>query len=347
MSSSRIEQARSFVAAYPFSGQEQKQATFLTALLDHSLEPDAVAREILDPEHGGKLPELADYYWNNVMVAFRCSGGRTPPPTSHPSRSEDPDPVSEDDGAQLTDPPAARRVQERLQRVVFHADGQRCLVTNKYNVDIKEADEEAGVDEEREYAYLEAAHIVPYACHANEPFLIALHRLAPDHGIPERLLGTRINHPSNVMTLSMEAHRDFGSWRFVIDPEEELRGDGTWGFRFRIHVLRSSLTSRRVITDDTRRVPIHGLELLPRERSVDIELHPLFLRLHAALGRVLLASGRAEELDRIFADREDDEGSQALSNPADTEGVLDAVSARLAVLARAENMGSAARSTNA
>ncbi|KAI8589534.1 hypothetical protein BDZ88DRAFT_134525 [Geranomyces variabilis] len=274
--SSALDGARTAMAQYyagnpPAIGSETplRSQQLLEAALMHS----PVAQAILTHQH--ELVALSRNIWI-FYHAIRAAGGRTPAPTTVtspvPSRPSTP----EEEGT-------LRGRTERssgLARQTAIRDGHRCCFT--------------GMSEEDTGSRHTGARIIPFAvANLNDAlginFETVLSYFAPSIVVDR----SQIDTIQNMILLFEPAHKAFGAFQWVVNVD-------TW----RIDCLDDRLPSRywvraaRAVQDEP---------FLCSKEGTDAPNHD-YLRLHAALGLVLRASGRA----RDFWDRTDDDMAPVL-----------------------------------
>ncbi|GAD98177.1 predicted protein [Paecilomyces variotii No. 5] len=105
-----------------------------------------------------------------------------------------------------------------------------------------------------------------------------------------------VNSDDNLMTLYQSAHTDFRNFTLALEPAEApnvykiLRFEGQSTF---VTVFLPSPNSR-------------GYRIVRFQKYADVDLpNPTLLETHAALAKILHASGMAKHIDDILEERED------------------------------------------
>ncbi|KAJ3147983.1 hypothetical protein HDU89_005057 [Geranomyces variabilis] len=270
--------ARAAMAQYyagnpPAIGSETplRSQQLLEAALLHSPEPAAMAQAILTHQH--ELVALSRNIWI-FYHAFRAAGGRPPAPTTVaspvPSRPSTP----EEEG---TFRGRTERSSGLARQGGCHGfqGWSRCCFT--------------GMSEEDTGSRHTGARIIPFAVSNLNDALGINFETVLSYFAPSIVMDrSQINTIQNMISLFEPARKAFGAFEWVVNVD-------TW----RIDCLDERLPSRywvraaRAVQDEP---------FLCSKEGTDAPNHD-YLRLHAALGLVLRASGRA----RDFWDQTDDD----------------------------------------
>ncbi|KAJ3032301.1 hypothetical protein HK097_005301 [Rhizophlyctis rosea] len=310
----------------------QKERQLLNAMLQHAPNQTSMAKAILVHDEDQNLRCLAQNAWHFYLL-HRAAGGKTPPVNTFSSGTSSPlEATSESSASQNTSALASAKEGEkkgekknasRDQKVVqecYNRDRYTCRLTARRSVQFADTEGDKGA------SYTEAAHIIPFALKSLDPeekdlFATMMTYFAPH--IPLSL--DELDVLENTIVLSAIAHRAFGEFRWVVDcavnDDEKVT--------YTVHHLKSELQElNRVILDKEgiRFESTEGAPLLIDEAPTLPPPSPIMFYLHAALARVLHASGRAEELQRVVRDAGDDElfAQQAEIDKADIEVVQQA-----------------------
>ncbi|KZT10290.1 uncharacterized protein LAESUDRAFT_418736 [Laetiporus sulphureus 93-53] len=262
----------------------------------HGRQNNAWAVNDAKPEH---LDDLAEYYYTSILVPVRAAGGKTPAPRSHPFRNEF-------DSTVTAEPEKCLSTLKALVR-----DGSKCVITGK--VDGKHA---PGDTTWMDFARTEAAHIMPFSLNDFEETDVPMMAkktavwaaLQTFSGCPlDGLRGDGINSMENVLTLEAYMHQMFGELILALEPIEAQPNV--------YRILTSGYAKK------SRGLP-DFVTLSDHSNSGKALPNPAYLSLHAAICKVLHASGRAEELDRIFEDLNEGE-TFALSHDGSMANLLE------------------------
>ncbi|KAJ3164370.1 hypothetical protein HDU88_005468 [Geranomyces variabilis] len=273
--SSALDSARAAMVQYyanspPAIGSETplRSQQLLEAALLHSPEPEAMAQAILTHQH--ELVALSRNIWI-FYHAIRAAGGRTPAPTPLtspvPSRPSTPEEEGTSRGRTERSSGLARQTAVR--------DGHRCCFT--------------GMSEDGTGSRHTGAHIIPFAVsNLNDVVCINFKTMLSYFAPSVVVVRSQMDTVQNVISLFEPAHKAFGAFEWVVNVD-------TW----RIQCLDDRLPSRywvraaRAVQDEPFLCSKEGTDA----PNLD------YLRLHAAWGLVLRASGRA----RGFWDQTDDD----------------------------------------
>ncbi|KZT10242.1 uncharacterized protein LAESUDRAFT_721578 [Laetiporus sulphureus 93-53] len=249
-----------------------------------------------------QLTDLAYYYWTNIIVRVRSAGGRTPAPSSHPSRKD----------FEPTVKPEPAKGLSVLKAEALVRDGYKCVITEK--VDWKHV---AEVKIRTGLGKAEAAHIMPFSLNdfeeTNVPTLANKTAIwtalqAFSGRILDGLKGNGINSLENVLTLEACMHQMFGELVLALEPVEAKPNV------YRILTWGNATDSREFLPE--------VVTLSDHSNSGKALPNRAYLSLHAAICKVLHASGRAEELDRILEDLNEGE-TPVLSHDGSTADLLE------------------------
>ncbi|TBU33647.1 hypothetical protein BD311DRAFT_711563 [Dichomitus squalens] len=238
--------------------------------------------------------QLADFFWRNIIVPVRVSGGRTPQPRSRMSHSG----IASADASHSPGMEAVNALQGVI-KATLERDRYRCVVTGK--VDPETVANGPGSLTGTGYEVTRVAHIIPFSLRNSVGYSSDCDSASAAH-IPSiwcalecfggislaKLMHNGINSLDNVITLSATLHRYFTELQVALEPVPDAANTYkvlTWG----------------------KVAPRLGLpKTVKLFTSTDAPLpNPTYLALHAAICRLVWASARAEELTDVLTDLED------------------------------------------
>ncbi|KAL1965851.1 hypothetical protein VTN77DRAFT_5172 [Rasamsonia byssochlamydoides] len=200
--------------------------------------------------------------------------------------------------AAIMDQSPSRYPQGALKKLCLKRDNFRCIATGLIDVSAKK---EQGVK-----CNTELAHVLPFSIgqwenskddHRVSQIWATLTKLFPF----VNLRPSQINDPTNLMTLWSDAHKAFGSFSLAFDPTDEtLLGQDD---RYKVlafgdgypNVLDAFLPQPNA--NNERFVTFQAHTNTPLPSSV-------LLQTHAALAKVLHASGMGEFIDEVLEERD-------------------------------------------
>ncbi|KAJ5698004.1 hypothetical protein N7462_000009 [Penicillium macrosclerotiorum] len=266
---------RSFFSVLPSEGQKK------------------LAQDAVDCEDDGALRQLVDSIRTGLIYPLRAAGGKTPGEVTPSPREGVEDSI--EDLRSLIVLPITRGVQSRLRDHCLERDGNRCTITRVYSfTHDPPSDVMSGT--------LQAAHIIPFtlgsydqgnrdAEYRNSAIWINLRRYFPVlHAMSQdRQL---INHESNMLMLTLEAHAQFGAFRIVLEATSVIH-------QYHVHAFPNAART------PMRDVPADGLIRLRNHTGRWPLPNPDLLRVHASIGHFLHMTGMAETLDKMLSDYDD------------------------------------------
>ncbi|KAJ5871705.1 uncharacterized protein N7529_004058 [Penicillium soppii] len=250
-----------------------------------------------------ELRQLAASIDTGLLRPLLSKGGKTPVITPSPRTGFD---NSAENLNSLDITPASRNDQGRLRRNCLRRDGYRCTITKSWSSyhDFP-VGEPTGI--------LQAVHILPFALGSftndderrrTSEVWVNIFRYFPSLRSTLDMSPEDVNREDNIMMMLTPLHEEFGLFHFVLEDTPTLD-------RYRLKLF-------------PRFASIYT-SLLPRDRVITLTSHdPLFhlpraehLQLHAAIGNILHASGRAESIEKLIRDLGETGGS-ALSKDGST-----------------------------
>ncbi|KAI6008098.1 hypothetical protein F5J12DRAFT_826633 [Pisolithus orientalis] len=243
-----------------------------------------------------KLLELGEQFYQLLVKLFSANKGRTPTPTSHPSRPSFDQSVKEMK-ARLNGPPPNHQMAKRL---ALARDGYRCVITKVYDWSyVKDNTELLGsirTDGGR-MGVTECAHTFPESINANttsgsnkEHYAASVWAVLDRFGyghLQQELNGIGINRLENVMTMDLTLHKLFDSlqiWFCETDVPNVYELDSVEDLLLR-DIPRSVTFST---TDPELSLP-----------------SSTYLAIHAACAKVAHLSGAGEHILKTFRDMGD------------------------------------------
>lgn len=191
--------------------------------------------------------------------------------------------------AEMTDPSTR---QARLKKECLRRDGNKCVITG-----FREESTLDRGDLTTRAENTECAHIIPFLlgswkddqeAHDKAVIWVMLNRCFPS--LKQRIAFDyqSINDHRNAITMCAELHKKFGNFVFALEATDIEHS-------YRIKRYRPNLLSRLEPTS----VMFHQHD--PRYALPDPEL----LKIHATIARILYASGKAEEIEKVLRDRDE------------------------------------------
>ncbi|KAK3341943.1 hypothetical protein B0T25DRAFT_466478 [Lasiosphaeria hispida] len=250
-----------------------------------------LAREILAWMHvEDNLFELANHLVAAILLPFKASSGKAPPPVSRPSVFADEDHEIEQ-AVGFIEP--SQRDQTKLKRQSLRRDGYQCIYTGVFDRrSVKE--EKVTLPQEARFGHTECAHIIPFALgnfndkdalETENKSLIwwTLHRYFPT--LRSKIDAASINQLGNVVTLFSEAHNIFGEFELTFRPQE------------------NAPNSYETIT-----VPGYAVESKSGSSIIQLEQHdasipmpdPEYFKVHHIISQILEVSGLGCEIDELL-----------------------------------------------
>ncbi|KAH9858974.1 hypothetical protein C2E23DRAFT_800793 [Lenzites betulinus] len=278
-----------------------RDQALLLALLEYAPNQagkDNVARKITQAAqsyraHGDTrcLSHVADYFWRNVILPVRVTGGQTPEPRSRLSHSG----LS---SADYVRSPAEAEAINDLKSVIESAserDRHRCVISGKLDPESIASSSGEFPDGDCGLEVTRAAHIIPFSLRdsseAASGHLPSIWSALECFGGVElgTLMHGGINALDNIITLSATVHRYFTELQVALEPVPDTPHTynvRTWG---RV-APRLGLPKTIKLASASPGAPLPS---------------PAYLALHCAICRVLWASARAEELKDVLDDLEE------------------------------------------
>ncbi|KAM5540234.1 hypothetical protein V8D89_006053 [Ganoderma adspersum] len=245
--------------------------------------------------------QLSDFFWQNIIVPVRVTGGKTPQPRSRTSYSG----VASADAFRS---PAGTEAVNALNSVTdavcltghaLRRDRHRCVISGK--VDPEAIASGLGVHIGTGFEVSRVAHIVPFSLRNSVGYSSSSTSASAAH-LPSiwcalecfggmslaNLMYAGINSLDNVITLSATLHRYFTALQVALEPIPDVPNT--------YRVLTWGKVAPRLGLPKTVKLFTQTDVLLP---------NPAYLALHAAVCKLVWASARAEELTAVLDDLEE------------------------------------------
>ncbi|KKZ62100.1 hypothetical protein EMCG_03394 [[Emmonsia] crescens] len=235
------------------------------------------------------IDSFAEYLFDNFFLPMRAAGMKTPQPT--------PASLSAPSIENVVGTPARLST---LRRDCLTRDHNRCVITRAFNLNVaferEEQDPSSSKDDDNQplifdhgqLARLEVAHIIPHSIisatiidgqlqlsESKKTALLILNMFDP--GVIHLIEGLNINHSSNALTLTTEAHACFGHFKIFFEVmDDSIHPKHTYKIHslnrgaslyFKLPMTRTLLLSSNHIVDPP------SLKLLALHRAIAIILH--------------------------------------------------------------------------
>ncbi|KKA21462.1 hypothetical protein T310_4497 [Rasamsonia emersonii CBS 393.64] len=197
---------------------------------------------------------------------------------------------------------SSRNDQKSLKDRCLERDNYRCVVTGFYDP-LAEGKVSKEIIGDR-VLHTELAHIIPFYLGKYKPrdqetditrSWATLHILFPE--IEDANFGPdNINDPTNAMSLVATLHTEFGKFNFALEPTDKEN----------TYVIRTYPDFQLGLIRDLPLPDEKNERLVRFKQHSDCPLpNPDLLKVHAAIAKILHASGKAEDIERILRDREE------------------------------------------
>ncbi|KAH9892785.1 hypothetical protein C8Q73DRAFT_699459 [Cubamyces lactineus] len=237
------------------------------------------------------LSQVADFFWRNVILPVRVTGGKTPEPRSRLSQS------GLSSAGDVRSPAETEAIND-LKTVIETAaarDNHRCVISGKLDPESIASGPEALSVPGNGLEVTRVAHIIPFSLRdssrATSGHLPSIWSALECFGGIDlgALMHGGINSLDNVITLSATVHRYFTELQVALEPIPESPNTyavRTWG----------KVAPRLGLPKTVKLLSTAPDAPLP---------NPTYLALHCAICRVLWASARGEELKDVLDDLEE------------------------------------------
>ncbi|KMP01637.1 hypothetical protein CISG_01121 [Coccidioides immitis RMSCC 3703] len=262
--------------------------------------PAAPAHQKREAE--GAIDSFAEYLFDNFFLPLKASGTKTPQPT--------PAGLSASSIENAVGTPARLSV---LRHDCLIRDHNQCVVTRVFNwtqalerlkqdpSNPKDDDGQQLIFAPGKLALLEVAHIIPHSIMSTTATVSGELQLSEsrktalailnmfDPGVIHLIEGPNIDHPSNALTLTAEAHRSFGNFQISFEAmDTSIHPKHT----YKIH---SSDDGASLFFN----LPAIRTLLLSTNHTIDPP-SPKLLAIHRAIAVILHLSAAGEHIDQII-----------------------------------------------
>lgn len=278
------------------------------------------------PDDGRKnmLADIKDCKDDNVLrqLALSLTEGLLFPMRTHPTTpSITPSPrfgvedSIEDIASKLVEPATRGTQQKWLKKACLSRDNDRCVLTGAIETTSKSAKTREHNEKE---TLTECAHIIPFSLgnwksdeehYSKSQVWVNLNRCFPSLRTKIGFTQETINDPYNAMTMNSTLHHLFGL--FIISLEATDK-DNT----YLIKNYKPSLMETSMLPQMATFINHDARYELP---------NPILLEVHAIIARILHATGKAEEADKLRRDK-DDTGVLASDGSTDVTALLSVTS---------------------
>ncbi|KAK2768458.1 hypothetical protein FQN54_000313 [Arachnomyces sp. PD_36] len=215
-----------------------------------------------------------------------------------PSPLDDADFRVEEVVSMLIDP-SSRNDQAKLKRICLQRDGYRCLISGAIDRGSRGKFPDTT---NMPHASTQLAHILPFSLgeyessNSAEELDVArkwesLYTCFP--AIRDRLSPDDVNDPTNLMTLMAPLHHCFGDFQFALEPTEDRNT-----YEIKLYDFETSYTHFLPPPNE------QGIRTVKFKKHFDCQLpSPILLETHAAIAKILHATGRGEAIDEILQKR--------------------------------------------
>ncbi|OJJ42576.1 hypothetical protein ASPZODRAFT_137195 [Penicilliopsis zonata CBS 506.65] len=256
------------------------------------LPPDGranLAEDIANCQSDSGVYQLGQHLITGLLTPLQVAGGKIPSITPSPR-------IGVEDSIEnlaSTIDESMKRKQEELRKQCRRRDGEMCVISGFYNAESLET-----VPPGKTTARLEAAHIVPFAIASfkDEPerqYITSvwntLYRYFPSVRSRINFQYTNINSLANAMMLERGVHTEFGKFNLALEPTAVPNQYEILTFPLLPGFTRMALPTSSKVT----LVAHDGRDELPS---------PILLQLHAAIAKILHATGRADATEKVLRD---------------------------------------------
>lgn len=239
-----------------------------------------LAEDVSGCINDAQLRQLVQSIRTGLLTPLKAQGGQTPATITQSPR----------EGVESI----SRSPQQQLRRNCMERDGNMCVATHIWS---RSHQYPKGAPRGAIALRLEAAHIIPYTLGAFWPtdrtavdkhakIWVQLGRYFPKL---HRLTSEQLNSETNVMMLTADAHYEFGQFNITFE-ETRVRNQ----YHIKTFPKTPTWVTRDLPPNRMRTFRVHkGRWLLP---------DPELLRIHAAIGNFLHATGEGERIDKLLED---------------------------------------------
>ncbi|KAI9777150.1 MAG: hypothetical protein M1816_004907 [Peltula sp. TS41687] len=298
-----LPEAHERLAKYEPQDDQDRTVDLLTALLSE-LPQDGVrnlCEDIRATSDSNELWEVANHIFQAVIRPMR-GRSKTPTPALSPlAKAKD---HVEEVFVEVPEP-AIR--EKRFREDCLRRDGNKCVVTGCYDIRQESLLSQEELSEMTP-AFVEAAHILPFSLGqytknqewSSATIWEALYRYFPSLA---QFKGEHINDPSNGMILLRDLHLAFGSFMLAFESTgtEHTYNLKMYQFRPGVYAVVWPCNNQVTFATTDPQIPLPN---------------PKLLEAHAAIARVLQATGMGEFIEKSLRERE---GIQCLASDGSTD----------------------------
>ncbi|EER45447.1 conserved hypothetical protein [Histoplasma capsulatum H143] len=280
-----VDAARTKIRLYNPRTEDDKTKAILTSFLDYlPKESKYSLAEFIAYSSEETLYKLSKHLYTALLLPIKAESA-TPRVTPSPLNDADDD---IEEMASVMDKPPTRNRQKLMKKLFLKRDDFRCLATGAIDLNYHGTRESLTGNS----GITELAHIIPFSMGAwsdkQEEHEVAQTWATLKRLFPIAIGPSGINDPTNLLTLWSPIHDEFGALRLAFNPtgrenEYEILTFGRFQTMLGIHLPQSRMVTFRS----------HSDMALPS---------PELLGTHAALAKILHASGMAETIDNIMRD---------------------------------------------
>ncbi|OAA53590.1 hypothetical protein SPI_09297 [Niveomyces insectorum RCEF 264] len=320
LSSAPYDKLKLFRLTYEYSRSEESRDIFLLAFMQSAkLAIDDQPLDLTDRDVEASIcstiSEFADFLIESFFLPLRASSKQTPrpSPTIHSA-------IQRAQGGGVQDVAGTPGRLSTLRTDCLNRDRFRCVVSNtfdyseaarRFNVDGDKARDDDGnlLEDERGFANIQAAHIIPHSLTETEddgglhPFKKATLDILNmfDYGVLGLIEGDSIDKPRNALCLTSEIHHSFGEFKVFFRPVSDAASHTYYIDTFMPRPMLPFLPTTRTLA-------------LTETRTIDPP-SPRLLAIHCAICQILHLSAAGKYIEEIL----DDFDKSAVASDGTTE----------------------------
>jgi hypothetical protein len=243
-----------------------------------------------------QLHQLRKSLETGFLRPMKAKGGKTPDITLSPRIGlED----SIENLAVLDFESVTRKDQHKLRENCLKRDGNLCVVSQNWDNNNDNCPEGYVTGD------LQAVHILPFALgvFTNEEerletsaIWVNIFRCFPDLRSRLNMTPGDVNREDNMMMMYLPLHSHFGNFKWIFEATDTPH-------RYRVKTFRRFPTGYFVYLPQADAYGNRYVQFRSYDANFPLP-NPLFLAVHAAIGNILHATGRGEEIDKLLDDLE-------------------------------------------
>ncbi|WEW61288.1 hypothetical protein PRK78_006778 [Emydomyces testavorans] len=285
-----ISDANQLLQQFEQTGCNNEHLLLLRACLEYL--PDEgkynLANDLSHATRPTDLEAIAENLESALLLPLKART-RTPSGTPSPGREWD-------DEAPSTLSPDVKSEQATIKEKCLERDGHRCVISGIFERSwaIEHLPEESWQNHSSETVL---AHIIPFCFgnsnskneSKNSEIWEAMHHYFPSVPASAQLNAENINKPSNCMTLYKLLRDEFDKFTLYLEPTALQDVDN----KYRVKTTKTvDFVARSLL-------PESGFVTLTAHSAAELP-HPELLKCHAAVAKILYASGRGEKIEEIL-----------------------------------------------